>query len=128
MSAESLQLTERVLANLSSLSLSGVSQFAFGPNTNGTSGASNIATFENCKTFPGDALWPNESTWQTLDLLTGGALIKTVPLASPCYDTWGNYDTATCAFLNDQWTNSSLQYMTHHASLIQMFLLTDGEQ
>lgn len=62
-----------------------------------------------CKTFPGDASWPDDIVWNVLDLLSGGALIKTIPLASPCYDGWGNYDAATCAYVTEQWTNSSFQ-------------------
>jgi hypothetical protein len=38
-----------------------------------------------CKTFPGDALWPIELIWDLFDILLGGALIKTVPIAAPCY-------------------------------------------
>lgn len=109
--AETLQLTDAVIFNLTSLSLTNISLFNFGDSgTTDTKSTAAAATAE-CKTFPGDAAWPDESTWDVLNLLTGEALIKTVPLASPCYDDWGNYDADECAFLNDQWTNSSLQYV-----------------
>lgn len=111
--AETLQLTDAVVSNLTSLSLTNISLFNFGDSsstdTERTAAAAAAATAE-CKAFPGDAAWPDESTWDVLNLLTGEALIKTVPLASPCYDDWGNYDADECAFLNEQWTNSSLQY------------------
>lgn len=104
--AEALQLTDDVLANLTFLSLSNVSLFDF---ANGDSITSKRGAATGCKTFPGDAGWPSDVIWDVFDLLTGGALIKTVPLASPCYDSWGNYDAVECAYLSEQWTNSSLQ-------------------
>lgn len=39
----------------------------------------------SCKTFPGDALWPAKWIWDIFDILLGGALIETVPIAAPCY-------------------------------------------
>lgn len=111
--AETLQLTDAVISNLTSLSLTNISLFNFGDSgsTNTKRTAAAAAADAECKTFPGDAAWPDESTWGVLNLLTGEALIKTVPLASPCYNDWGNYDADECAFLNEQWTNSSLQYV-----------------
>lgn len=110
--AENLQLTDAVISNLTSLSLTNISLFDFGDsNSTSTKSAAAAAAAAECKTFPGDAAWPDESTWDVLNLLTGEALIKTVPLASPCYDNWGNYDAVECAYLNEQWTNSSLQYV-----------------
>lgn len=104
--AETLQLTDAAIANLTSLSLTNISLFEFGDSS---STASKRAATGECKIFPGDSEWPADSTWDVLNLLTGEALIKTVPLASPCYDDWGNYNADECAYLTDQWTNSSLQ-------------------
>lgn len=101
---ESYQLTDAVIANLTALSLTNISLFDFASNASILRRADS-----DCKTFPGDFLWPNEPLWALLDLLTGGALIKTVPLASPCFDTWGNYDAVECARVDEQWTNSSMQ-------------------
>lgn len=42
-------------------------------------------TGTECKTFPGDKLWPSETWWNQLDVFVGGALTKTTPLAAPCY-------------------------------------------
>lgn len=111
--AETLRLTDAVISNLTSLSLTNISLFYFG-DSNFTSTKRDAvvdAAAVECKTFPGDAAWPDESTWDVLNLLTGEALIKTVPLASPCYDNWGTYDAVECAYLGEQWTNSSLQYV-----------------
>lgn len=62
-----------------------------------------------CKTYPGDALWPGELIWSTFNWALGkDALIKTVPLASSCYNGW-KYDAAKCATLVSSWTNSHIQ-------------------
>ncbi|KAJ4416694.1 hypothetical protein N0V82_006603 [Gnomoniopsis sp. IMI 355080] len=105
--AETLQLTDAVIANLTSLSLTNISLFDFGDSS---STAPKRAAAAECKTFPGDSGWPADLTWDVLNLMTGEALIKTVPLASPCYDDWGKYDVDECAYVTNQWTNSSLHY------------------
>ncbi|RDW77662.1 hypothetical protein BP6252_05715 [Coleophoma cylindrospora] len=62
----------------------------------------------SCKIFPGDAAWPSNSTWSKFnDILGNDALIKTIPLASPCYNG-AYYNNATCAALTANWTNSYL--------------------
>jgi hypothetical protein len=104
--AETQQLTDDVLANLTSLELSNITLFGFGSTNDSTSSK---RSSWSCKTVPGSALWPIGIVWDVFDLLLGGALIKTVPLASPCYDDWGNYNEAECAVITDQWTNSTLQ-------------------
>ncbi|KAM0411509.1 hypothetical protein ACHAPD_009723 [Fusarium lateritium] len=50
-----------------------------------------------CKTFPGDSLWPSDSVWKLLDRITGGALIKTVPIGATCYNSFGVYNEARIA-------------------------------
>jgi hypothetical protein len=63
----------------------------------------------SCKVFPGDSSWPADSVWETFDQILGHtALIKTVPLASPCYNG-KYYDAAICAQLTANWTSSYLQ-------------------
>jgi hypothetical protein len=105
---ETLQLTDDILANLTDLQLSNVSLFAFD-----TTDLSKRGLRDGCKTYPGDLLWPSTVTWKVLDLLLGGALIKTIPYASPCYDDYGNYDAAKCDFLTSNWSNNSyLQYVS----------------
>lgn len=63
----------------------------------------------NCKALPGDEAWPKDVTWRVLDIVTDGALIKTVPISAPCYDNFGVYDAGLCQDVTDQFTNSSLQ-------------------
>lgn len=105
LAAENLQLTDAVISNLTNLAVTNISLFGFADE----SAPSKRAVAGECKTFPGDASWPDDVVWNVFDLLAGGALIETVPLASPCYDSWGNYDAETCAYITDQWSNSSLQ-------------------
>lgn len=98
---ESLQLTRPLLANLTTLNLTDVALFDFP--------TSNSASKKQCKVFPGDADWPSPITWKVLDILTGGALIKTVPLAAPCYSDWPEYNPAKCASITSQWSDPHLQ-------------------
>ncbi|KAG7405878.1 FAD-linked oxidoreductase ZEB1 [Fusarium oxysporum f. sp. rapae] len=43
-----------------------------------------------------DFLWLKEPVWELLNLITGGALVKTVPIAASCYDSLGVYNKARC--------------------------------
>lgn len=58
--------------------------------------------------MPGDRLYPSDVVWKVLDLLTGGALIKTVPLGSACYEG-EYYDEQRCTFLVNNWNDSDTQ-------------------
>jgi hypothetical protein len=63
-----------------------------------------------CKVFPTDASWPSDAQWALLNKTVNGALIKTVPLASPCYiSPFSDFNTNECTYITAQWTNSSLQ-------------------
>lgn len=96
---EKAQLTEDILSKLD-----GVFQFDNGDDVklNGRGSA-------ECKVFPGDSAWPSDAEWAKFGEAVGpGALIKTVPLASPCYNG-PLYDAAKCASLTANWTNSFLQ-------------------
>ncbi|OBT52948.1 hypothetical protein VE04_06719 [Pseudogymnoascus sp. 24MN13] len=101
--SERLQLTDAVLANLTSLGVD-TSLFAFGtPNDAETLGK---RTGGKCKAFPGDKAWPSKPLWKLLDLLSGGQLIATIPSASSCYKGWGDEDETECTYVTDNWTNS----------------------
>lgn len=67
-------------------------------------------TYTACKIFPTDESWPSDAQWALLNKTTNGALIKTVPLASPCYiSPFSDFNTNECTYITAQWTNSSLQ-------------------
>ncbi|KAH1499829.1 hypothetical protein KXV92_002209 [Aspergillus fumigatus] len=68
--AETLQLTDAVLVNLSFAIQKQTQLFAIGNNASVS------------------------RTWELFDLLLGGALVKTVPLAASCYSAWSEYDAA----------------------------------
>ncbi|KAH8203328.1 hypothetical protein TruAng_002524 [Truncatella angustata] len=102
--AETAQLTDNVLANLTALQLSNISLFGFSTNNSNHKRSSGPV----CKTYPGDSFWPISLIWDIFDLLLGGALIKAVPIASPCYKNFGNYDADRCAYVGDQWSVSNL--------------------
>ncbi|RFN47145.1 hypothetical protein FIE12Z_8601 [Fusarium flagelliforme] len=98
------QLTDAVLANLTDLNLSDVDLFYFADTK--TSKKRDALSYSKCKIFPGDKAFPGKFIWSVFDLLTGGALIKTVPLGSACYKG-EHYDEEKCKFLLDNWSNST---------------------
>lgn len=97
-------MTDAVIANLTALDLSNITLFGFPTDSSNNSERSTSAT---CKTYPGDQRWPSTPVWKVFDLLLGGALIKTVPVASPCYHDYDNYDEARCTWLTNNWDNDS---------------------
>ncbi|KAH7333360.1 hypothetical protein BKA65DRAFT_43222 [Rhexocercosporidium sp. MPI-PUGE-AT-0058] len=99
---ETLQLTEEGLSQLNE-NTSALFQFDSGKETkDGLEGRSS----GSCKVFPGDSFWPADFIWDVFNRILGSnALIKTVPLASPCYNG-PHYNTAKCAVLYANWTNS----------------------
>lgn len=101
--AETVQLTDDVLANLTALSLSNISLFDFS-----TSDVTKRSLPSGCKTFPGDRLWPSQIVWFVFDLLLGGALDAVTPLAAPCYnDHPKDRNAAKCNFITANWANDS---------------------
>ncbi|KAK0732149.1 hypothetical protein B0H67DRAFT_94421 [Lasiosphaeris hirsuta] len=105
-----LQLTDAVIANLTDLQLSNISLFAFQPESSekpaATRRAASSAAPPVCKVFPGDAAYPSRLVWAVLDLLTGGALIETVPIGAACYPQSGAYNNTKCAAILAHWTES----------------------
>ncbi|KAM5354711.1 hypothetical protein ACJ41O_001358 [Fusarium nematophilum] len=97
------QLTDAALANLTELELSDIDVFYFEDTKAAKKRSAGTA---QCKTFPGDKFFPGKIIWKVFDLLTGGALIETVPLGAACYKG-EYYDEAKCQFLLDNWSNST---------------------
>ncbi|KAF5020480.1 hypothetical protein F66182_7490 [Fusarium sp. NRRL 66182] len=98
------QLTDAVLANLTDLNLSDVDLFYFADTKSHR--RRSPAGAPQCKIFPGDKFFPGDFVWKIFDLLTGGALIETVPLGSACYKG-KYYNEAKCQNLIDNWHNST---------------------
>lgn len=111
--AETLQLTDAVLANLTRLELTNVTLFSF--QNESDSKAEMLAKsmfFGKCKSYPGDFLYPPKILWKLFDILLGKGLTETVPYAAACYDSFGNYDAAKCDFITNNWINASIyQYV-----------------
>lgn len=100
---ETAQLTDAAIGPNAAL-------FGFGAAVAASAPTSGIAkpppSGPSCKVFPGDAQWPSTTTWAKLNTTLAGALIKTVPLAAPCYTNWpGQYDAAACQAVRDRWND-----------------------
>ncbi|KAK7954707.1 hypothetical protein PG988_015401 [Apiospora saccharicola] len=96
---EAFQLTDAVLANLTSLGLSNVTLFRFDDGA--------LPGTPKCKAFPGESAWPTAETWETFNKLTGGKLISPVPLGAVCYPG-EHYDDAKCQDVLAKWDDSTI--------------------
>ena len=54
-----------------------------------------------CRYLPGDAGWPSEEEWSSLNDTVGGRLIRGTPLAQSCYGS--SLDPAACTALQDDY-------------------------
>lgn len=61
----------------------------------------------DCLCLPGDACWPAQDTWSTLNSTVNGKLVATVPIGSPCHDP--TYDAGACDQLKKDWLNPLIQ-------------------
>ncbi|OTA91975.1 hypothetical protein M434DRAFT_388087 [Hypoxylon sp. CO27-5] len=105
---ETLQLTDAVIANLTDLELSNITLFSFQNESSSAETLAKRAIPGVCKTYPDDPYWPFQSTWALFNVLLGGALIKTVPYASPCYDSFGDHNASKCDFITNNWITASI--------------------
>ncbi|KAL8359239.1 hypothetical protein RB601_007976 [Gaeumannomyces tritici] len=63
-------------------------------------------TAERCKSIPGDATWPADYAWRTLNETVGGRLTATVPAASVCHTGGvfdGRFNATACQWLKTFW-------------------------
>lgn len=76
-----------------------------------------------CRCYPGDQCWPSATDWESFNQTLGGKLIQTVPIASPCHDTFPGvrYDAATCADIQANWVRPSLHDVTSHSTMAPIF-------
>lgn len=75
----------------------------------------------DCKCFPGDACWPTQEEWSALNDTVDGRLVATVPLASPCYKSWGNHDEDVCDKLQELWTKPDTHIDTSSSIMAPFF-------
>jgi hypothetical protein len=71
-------------------------------------GPDNPAPTEDCKVIPGDEDWPSDAEWTRFNETLGGALLKPVPLATPCY-AGPLYNATQCAQLKATWSFIGMQ-------------------
>ncbi|KAI0380480.1 FAD-binding domain-containing protein [Hypomontagnella monticulosa] len=72
-----------------------------------------------CKILPGDPDWPSQDEWDALNSTTGGRLVATVPLGSPCHDP--TYDEELCASLQEEWLYSSVHLQSSSSVMAPLF-------
>ncbi|KZL80828.1 fad-dependent monooxygenase [Colletotrichum incanum] len=60
-----------------------------------------------CKTTPFDATWPNTEEWNAFNQSLGGALLKTQPVASSCYENNPFNSTLSCDEVDENWSSSA---------------------
>ncbi|OTA67783.1 FAD binding domain-containing protein [Hypoxylon sp. EC38] len=114
---ETLQLTDAVIANLTDLELSNITLFSFQNESSSAETLAKRAIPGVCKTYPDDPYWPFQSTWALFNVLLGGALIKTVPYASPCYDSFGDRNASKCDFITNNWITASIYHTEDPTSI-----------
>lgn len=114
-SNEAIQLTNSILAELKNHN--GLAQyaplFAFSNDSNSNEESSEDAG--DCRTYPGDPLWPSADLWNVYDDLLGNALSPIIPIASPCYrdSVYDNYDASLCASVTKGWVEESTQLVAY---------------
>ncbi|KAI1213860.1 FAD binding domain protein [Annulohypoxylon truncatum] len=89
-------------------------------------GAAWIATSRpqsQCRCFPGDTCWPSAEEWDSLNKTVGGRLIATVPIASPCHDSFPgvSFDAEKCAQIQANWGRPELHYESTHSPMAAFF-------
>ena len=80
----------------------------------------------DCKCYPGQACWPAQIAWDLLNLTLSGQLIKYVPAAAPCHNSFegrATYDAGQCAVINGPsgWGTEEFQYVLVVFLLISLF-------
>ncbi|KAH8890582.1 isoamyl alcohol oxidase [Thozetella sp. PMI_491] len=76
------------------------------------------ASASSCYCLPGDACWPDASTWSALNATVNGRLVATVPIGTPCHDP--NYNEGVCEALQSNWTLPQL-HLASSSSVMQSY-------
>lgn len=82
-----------------------------------------LGTTRTCRCFPGDEFWPSSAEWDVFNQTVGGRLIQTVPVASPCHDSFPgvSFDNATCADIRANWIHPEFHDKTSHSPMAAFF-------
>lgn len=62
---------------------------------------------QKCKNYPGDAAWPDSSTWQSLNESVSGRLCAPFGLGNICHPSSPNFSNLSCYALNVEWGNTT---------------------
>ncbi|KAK8073684.1 isoamyl alcohol oxidase [Apiospora phragmitis] len=73
--------------------------------------------------LPGDDCWPSPEEWNDFNETISGGLIATVPIASPCHDSFPGveYDAEKCADIQANWARPSFHFATAHSPMTSFF-------
>lgn len=76
-----------------------------------------------CRCFPSDDCWPSPKEWSEFNRSVNGRLVATVPIASPCHDSFPGvkYDAERCAEILANWPRPVLHYETTHSPMASFF-------
>ena len=112
-SFENSELTDAAIADLAKADPSSSALLGFGddlePSSPSSAKKSPPGPSPSCKVFPGDAAWPADMAWKAFNASLGGALIKTTPLAAPCYNNWPAVRSAAqCEYITSRWADPHL--------------------
>lgn len=94
--------------NLTDAEVNGHPEIAFGKPPTPLGVHSNGTSTTTCKTYPGDANWPDIIQWDEFNQTLGGALIKPISPVSVCYQGPG-YNAAKCAYVRENFANSTYE-------------------
>lgn len=114
------ETTQLETSGLAQLNASMQALFAFGEAS--TADAATIAASRSaCKVFPGDSAWPADDVWDIFNDLLGGALIKTVPIASSCYNDW-DYVSLTWSLISQPFFFERINCLDEPEEMLTMSL------
>ncbi|KAI1170396.1 FAD binding domain protein [Nemania sp. FL0916] len=82
-----------------------------------------VSSDNQCRCFPGDECWPSRADWAALNQSVYGALVATVPIGSPCHDTFPgvSYDAEKCGEIQANWPRPELHEKTTHSVMASIF-------
>lgn len=76
-----------------------------------------------CRCYPDDSCWPSSAQWSSFNASLGGKLVATVPIASPCHNTFPgvSYNAEACAAIQAGWTDPTLHDVSSSSPMAPIF-------